>query len=362
MRIAQIAPLGERVPPKKYGGTERIVYSLTEELVNRGHDVTLFASGDSETSAHLVSVYPKSLREANISNPYEAGHLPMLNIGTAYSMQNKFDIIHDHNDSLSFPTAMLATTPVVMTLHGAFGPSAKKMYEGLNKFSSNVNLVSISMSQRRPSPDLNYIGNVYHGINVKDYIFSDKNEGYLLFVGRINEEKGVHHAIEVAEFLDLPLIIAAKLDENDRSYFAQYVKPRLNERIKWIGEVSSPVRNRLMSRALCLLHPVTWREPFGLVLIEAMACGAPVVAFNRGSIPEIVKHGKTGFIAEDTSEMIEYIKRVSSIKRANCRLHVKNNFSVEKMVGGYESIYEEVISLRRESVSNKIIHQTLTNN
>jgi len=344
MKIAQIAPLGERVPPKKYGGTERFVHIITEGLVKLGHDVTLFASGDSQTQANLLPSYPYSLREGYFKNPYEAGNIPMLNIGRAYLMQNEFDIIHDHSGYLSLPTAVLATTPVVMTLHGAFLPEAKRLYEGL-KNKKNPYYVSISYAQRKPCPDINYIANIYHGIDVSDYQFSGDEDGYLLFVGRMNEEKGVHHAIEVAEYLDLPLIIAAKLDRVDVEYFRHSIKPRLTKKIKWIGEVDTKTRNKLMSHALCFLHPVTWREPFGLVLIESMACGTPVVAFNKGSIPEIVKHGKTGFVVEDVGEMIEYVKRIKSIDRRVCRTHVKENFSAQRMIEEYERVYEKILSL-----------------
>ncbi len=362
MKIAIVAPLGERVPPKKYGGTERFIYTLTQGLVKSGHDVTLFASGDSETSARLISSHPKSLREAKIKNPYQAGSIPMLNIGKAYSMQDKFDVIHDNNGYLSLPTATLATTPVVMTLHGAFHPDGKKLYEELNNF-NNPYFVSISYSQRKPAPALNWIGNVYHGIEVTDYPFSSEHDGYLLYVGRITEEKGVHHAIDVAQFLDLPLVIAAKLDPCDMPYFKEFVEPRLTDKIKWIGEVDAASRNRLMSRALCFIHPVMWREPFGLTLIESMACGTPVVAFGRGSIAEIVKHGKNGFIAEDTSEMIEYVKNIESIKRKNCRTYVEQNFSATKMIQDYEAIYKKVIGMRSpEMVKTKTLPPSLVQN
>lgn len=352
MRIAQIAPIGERVPPKKYGGTERVVYSLTEELVKRGHEVTLFASGDSKTSAILISVYPTSLRESHLEDFYGANYWSMLNIGNAYMRQDKFDIIHDHNEHLSLPTANLATTPVVMTLHGAFSAQSKKLYETLN----NVNFITISKSQAIPAPGLNYVGNVYHGMDMRHYPFSRENDGYLLFVGRINPEKGVHHAITVAEYLGLPLIIAAKLDNSrtEQTYYKEMIEPRLTEQIRWVGEVGEDERNRLMSRALCILHPVTWREPFGLTLIEAMACGCPIVAFNRGSIPEIVVNGKTGFVVEDEIEMIEAVKRIFEIKRRDCRNHALDNFSAEKMADGYESIYKKVLAMKEKEKSKSI--------
>jgi glycosyltransferase involved in cell wall biosynthesis len=342
MKIAQIAPIGERVPPKKYGGTERVVHALTEELVKRGHEVTLFASGDSQTSAKLVSVFPTSLRESHYEDFYGTNFWSMLNIGNAYLKQDKFDIIHDHNEHFSLPTANLATTPVVMTLHSAFNSQNKKLYETLN----NVNFVSISHSQAIPAPSLNYVGNVHHGMDMRHYRFSRENDGYLLFVGRMNPEKGVHHAVAVAEYLGLPLIIAAKLDKSriEQEYYKKMIEPRLNDQIRWIGEVAEDERNKLMSRALCMLHPVTWREPFGLTLIEAMACGAPVVAFNRGSIKEIIFDKKTGYVVEDEIEMIEAIKQIDKIKRIDCRNHALENFSAERMADGYEAIYEKVLA------------------
>lgn len=342
MRIAMIAPIGERVPPKKYGGTERIIYALTEELVKRGHEVTLFASGDSLTSAKLVSIFPKGLREAGIKDPYGANHWTMLNIGNAYKNQHKFDIIHDHNVYFSLPTALLAEKPVVMTLHGAVNINNRRYLEELNN-NKNPFFVSISHSQTVPLPDLNYVGNVYHGLDMQSYPFSSESDDYLLFVGRISPEKGVDQAIEVAEFLNKRLIIAAKVDPADYSYFEEKIKPHLSNQIRWIGEVDQEERNRLMSRAYAFLHPVTWREPFGLALIEAMGCGCPVLAYRRGSIPEIVKHGKTGFIVEDVGEMIEYIPKVKSIKREYCRKYALNYFNAKRMTDEYEDVYEKVV-------------------
>lgn len=356
MRIAQIAPIIERVPPKKYGGTERVVYALVEELVKRGHDVTLFASGDSITSAKLISVYPKSLREARVKGLYSANNWTMLSIGVAYNMQEEFDIIHDHNNDLSIATANIANTPVVMSLHGAFTPHSKRLFETLNK----PHLVAISKAQTVPAPHLNYAGVVHNGLNMSNYPSSEENDGYLLFVGRISEEKGVHNAIEVAQYLDLPLIIAAKLETSlraDVQYFREKVEPNLSDQIKWVGEVEEAQRNELMSKALCFLHPVTWREPFGLTLIESMACGCPVVAFRRGSIPEIVVDKKTGFVVEDVEEMIEAVSNIHKIDRLTCRKHALENFTAERMADGYEKIYQEI--LKKEKRSSKDINKTV---
>ncbi len=351
LRIAQIAGLAERVPPRRYGGTERVIYALTEELARRGHNVTLFASGDSQTSGKLVAIFPKSLREARWENVYGPNILSLLNIGYAYQKQKDFDIIHDHNSYLSLPTANIATTPVVMTLHGTLGVNEKRIFENLR----NPYLVTISKAQSELAPDLNYIGNVYNGLDMKNYSFSNLDDGYLLLVGRISREKGVHLAIEVAQYLDLPLIIAAKLNNisdapHDVQYFHEYVEPKLSSQIRWIGEVNDAQRNNLMSHARCLLHPVTWREPFGLTLIEAMACGCPVVAFNKGSIPEIVSNGQTGFIVEDIDGMIRAVADINGINRAACREYALKQFTVEKMTDGYEAIYQRVIQKQKRSI------------
>lgn len=340
LRIAQVAPIIESVPPKKYGGTERVVSALTEELIKMGHDVTLFASGDSTTKAKLMSVYPKGLREAKINDVYGANYFTMLNIGLAYSMQNQFDVIHDHNAHLSLPTANLSHTPTLMTMHGSINANMHHIFKTLN----DVKLVSISQSQKLSAPDLNWAGTVYNGLNMNYYPFSEKDEGYLLFVGRISMEKGVHHAIEVAQFLDLPLIIAAKLEAVDMQYFQEYIGPKLSDQIRWIGEVDEAERNKLMSKALAFLHPATWKEPFGLTLIEAAACGVPVIAFNKGSIPEIVVDGKTGFVVETTEEMIEAVSMVYKIDRRRCREFVLENFNAGKMAEGYEKIYMKLLA------------------
>ncbi len=339
MRIAQIAPLAERVPPKKYGGTERVVSVLTDELVRRGHEVTLFASGDSITTAKLHAVYPRSLREAKLKDIYALNYWLLLNIGSAYAMQDQFDIIHDHLTPISLPTAHLAKTPVVMTMHGPFTTENRRIFRVLNK----PHIVSISNSQAFTVPNINHAGTVYNGLNMSDYPFGDSHEDYLLFVGRISMEKGTHFAIDVAQELDKELIIAAKLDKSDEAYFKEYIEWQLSDRIRWIGEVDDSERNLLMSKALCMLHPVTWREPFGLTMIEAMACGCPVAAFNHGSIPEIVKTGETGFVVEDLETMIEAIENIHKIDRSSCRRYALENFSGEKMADNYEKLYEKLI-------------------
>lgn len=340
MKIAQIAPIIERVPPKKYGGTERVVSALTEELVRRGHDVTLFASGDSVTSAKLVSSYPMSLREANVNDLKSRNVWSLLNIGTAYGRQDEFDILHDHNGPLALPTANMAHVPVVMTLHGRITRESKKIFQEFR----NPYLVTISHSQMYPAPTLRYAGMVYNGLPMDHYPFSDRNEGYLLFVGRISMLKGVHFAIQVAQQLDLPLIIAAKVESGDRPYFEQYVEPFLSDRIRWTDEVDEAQRNELMSKALCFLHPAMWREPFGLVLIEAMACGCPVVAFDKGAIPEVIKNGETGFVVDDAEAMADAVKEIATIDRAACRHYALEHFSAQRMADEYEKVYRRILA------------------
>jgi glycosyltransferase involved in cell wall biosynthesis len=339
MRIAQIAPIVERVPPKKYGGTERMVHALTEELVKRGHEVTLFASGDSITSARLESVYPRGIREAKIKDLYGVNPWTLLNIGLAYEMQDEFDIIHDHLAPISLPTANISTTPVVMTMHGAFNAQNKILFQTMH----GPHVVTISESQMYSLPSLNHAGTVYNGLPMEDYPFGEEMGEYLLYVGRISLEKGVHFAIEVAQQLDLPLILAAKVDRQDEAYFKEYIEPRLSDRIQWIGEVDETDRNKLMMNARCFLHPVTWREPFGLALIEAMACGCPVVAFDKGSIPEIIDTGVTGYVVQDLDTMIEAVENIGTIDRKICRERALNNFSATKMADGYEAVYIKIL-------------------
>lgn len=340
MKIAQIAPIIESVPPKKYGGTERVVSALTEELVRRGHEVTLFASGDSKTSAKLVSVYQKSIRDARLKDIYGPNYWTMLNIGLAYEKAGEFDIIHDHNGHLSLATANISPTPVVMTLHGSFDSINRVFYTRMGR---RVNFVSISKSQAKPAPNLNWVGNVYNGLKMDNFPFSEEHEDYLLFVGRLSMEKGAHIAIEVAQAMDKPLLMAAKLDFLDMNYFQEYISPYLSGSVRWVGEVDEEERNRLMSKAKCVLHPVTWPEPFGLTMIESMACGTPVIAFRRGSISEVIKDGVSGFVVEDSEEMVEMVDKVDEIDRKGCRQYALSHFSNVNMVDGYEEIYKKII-------------------
>jgi glycosyltransferase involved in cell wall biosynthesis len=347
MKIAQLSSLIERVPPKKYGGAERVVHYLTEELVKRGHDVTLLASGDSETKGNLTSVSPHSLREMYIS---DTSAFTILNVTKAYKNSSDFDIIHNHVDYFALPSAHLSSTPTITTLHGPITLENKNIYKEYNK----LHLVSISNAQRGKEKQLGWLSTIYNGIPIERFPFSEKHKDYLLFVGRISLEKGTHIAMDIAMALDKKLIIAAKLDKADIDYFNQYVAPRLyNDKIKWVGEVTEKERNKLMSEAMCMLHPITWSEPFGMTIIEAMACGCPVVAFNKGSIPELIVSSKTGFIVEKEVDMTKAIEKVKSISRKACRRHVEKNFNLKKMVDSYEKLYYEIVNDQRNKQSSK---------
>lgn len=357
MKIAQIAPLIERIPPRKYGGTERIVHTLTEELVKKGHEVTLFASADSITSATLVAGSKKPLRETAPSDDKKWFMATLSHLSQAYSRHEEFDIIHDHTSFYGASFANCVSTPTVLTMHGALSPEAAQAFRQHSK----PHLVTISHAQRSFAPDLNYIGNVYNGLDMTSYPFSSTHKGYLLNVGRICPEKGTAEAVQVALKLNLPLIIAAKLDVHlNGAYFDKHVKPFLGEKIKWIGEVNEKERNKLYANAMCLLHPVNWPEPFGLTLIEAMACGCPVIAFNKGSIPEVVTHGHTGFVAADLAEMIKYVYRLDKINRYYCRSRVLKKFNSRQMAEDYELIYYEL--LQQKIISNPAQIETFTQN
>ncbi len=352
LKIAQIAPIIERVPPRKYGGTERVVSEITEELVKRGHDVTLFATGDSRTSAKLSSVYPKSIRQSNLAKT-EALDWSMFHIESAYKHNDKFDIIHEHNSTFGVQSANNSKTPTVLTLHGRIRPGTKKLLEQ----HKNPYYVSISKDQVK-DVNLKKVTCIPHGINFKGYPFGAEPRGYLLYVGRITKIKGTHIAIEIARELNMPLIIAAKLDVSDQDYFDKFIKKNLNSKIKWIGEVTTSERNKLMSQALCLINPITWREPFGLTMIEAMATGCPVVSFNKGSVPEVIQNGKTGYMARTKNEMKNAIKKIGKIDRKYTRSFALENFSVETMVDRYEELYEKILNKKdKEKESHFHIRQ-----
>jgi glycosyltransferase involved in cell wall biosynthesis len=342
MRIAQVAPLYESVPPRLYGGTERVVSWLADELVERGHEVTLFASGDSRTRARLISAWPRALRlDPAQPDPFA---LHTLELAQVFSRAGDFDVVHCHVDYLAFPYGRLVSTPVVHTLHGRL--DLRPLIHVLTEL-RDVPLVSISDSQRGPLArlDLNWVATVHHGLPMREVpaVTADGAGRYLVFLGRMSAEKRPDLAITVAKRAGLPLIMAAKVDRPDREYFEREIRPLLGHPlIEYIGEVSDAEKWRLLGDALALLFPIDWPEPFGLAMIEALACGTPVVARPCGAVPEIVRDGEVGFLADTVDELVAAVKRVDVIDRARCRRWVEEQFSVRVMADRYESVYREV--------------------
>lgn len=347
MKIAQLAPLVESVPPAKYGGTERVISALTEELVKRGHDVTLFASGDSVTTAKLDSICKQSLRSAGITNIRENMGETLSHIGHMYSMADEFDIIHDHCGVVSLPTAQICDTPVVSTMHGCFFDHNIKIFQKLKR----PHIVTISNDQASSVKKIHNVATVHNGLPMDHYPFSEKSDEYLLYVGRISPLKGTAEAIVIAKATGRKLLLAAKLDERDTQYYKTEVEPHLDDQIVWLGEVSEEERNTLMSNAHCLIHPARWREPFGLTLIESMACGTPVIAFNTGAIPEVIRHKKTGFVVNTLTEFIEAVKKVSTINKKACRQWALSQFSASKMADEYEKVYAKILAATKPAHS-----------
>jgi glycosyltransferase involved in cell wall biosynthesis len=341
MRIAQIAPLWERVPPPAYGGIELVVGLLTDELVRRGHEVTLFASGDSITLANLESVHHQALRldpQVKECTIYE-----MLQLATVYERAAEFDLIHSHMGCAALPYAMLSKTPTVHTLHGIFTHDNEKMFT----YAKNQPYVSISHSQREPRLGLNCVSTVYNSIDVSSHKFFPVPDepAYLAFLGRMSPEKGPHHAIAIAKATGIPLKMAGKIDPVDLGYFDREIKPQIDgELIQFLGEADHQMKNHLMGRAIATLFPITWREPFGLVMVESMAAGTPAIAMNLGSVPEIIAHGRSGFIAENIAECIAAVKNIAAISRQETRNYVTQHFGIDRMVTGYEDVYRELIA------------------
>ena len=350
MKIAQVAPLWESVPPKLYGGTERIVSYITEELVRMGHEVTLFASGDSDTAARLEAVCPQALRlNTGIFNR----DAPMLMLQErSLGAEGDFDVIHSHLDFLGFPLARRNPRPVVTTLHGRLDlPELQPVFREF----ADMPLVSISDAQRRPLPWANWQATIHHGLPAHLYNYHSQPRGYLAFLGRISPEKRPDHAIEVAKRTGLPLRIAAKVDPADLQYYRSEIEPLLDHPlIEFIGEISDAEKNDFVGNALALVCPYDWPEPFGLVLIEALACGTPVLAYRRGSIPEIIEHGTTGFVSENLTEMVAAVERIKEIDRQQCRAFFDQRFTADRMARDYVALYERIIEERVALAGPKI--------
>ena len=341
LRIAQLAPLYERIPPRLYGGTERIVSYVTQELVRRGHEVTLFASGDSATAAKLSPGCPRALR---LERKPELGvclQLPM--ISNVYDRAAaRFDVVHSHVDYWSLPFAELTGFPTITTMHGRLDlEDLKPVYA---KF-CRAPLVSISDSQRLPLPSMNWVKTVYHGLPRKLLRFSPGPGKYLAFLGRISPEKRPDIAIEVAQKAGVPLKLAAKVDVVDLEYFETVIRPRLHPpEVEYIGEIDEHQKNEFLGNALALLFTIDWPEPFGLAMIEAMACGTPVIARPCGSVPEVVEPGVTGLVAREIDELVKAVRNIESVSRRGCRDGFERRFTVETMVDQYEEVYLRAIA------------------
>ncbi|HEY6262231.1 MAG TPA: glycosyltransferase family 4 protein [Nitrospiraceae bacterium] len=344
MRIAQVSPLWESVPPKLYGGTERIVSYLTEELVRLGHDVTLFASGDSVTSARLEPICDHALR-LNTGIFIRDAPMTML-LERALGKPGDFDMIHSHLDFLGFPLSRRNTTPTVTTFHGRLDlPELQPVFREY----AEMPVVSISGAQRRPVSWANWQATVYHGLPRDLYNLHLNPGGYLAFLGRIAPEKRPDHAIEIAKRVGIPLRIAAKVDPMDQKYFHTEIEPLLSHPlIEYIGEITDAEKNDFLGHAMALVCPYDWPEPFGLVLIEALACGTPVLAYRRGSIPEIIEDRVTGFVCEGLDEMTAAIQHIPAIDRRRCRVTFEQRFSAERMAQDYLRVYEQILSTTYE--------------
>ncbi|HLH27167.1 MAG TPA: glycosyltransferase family 4 protein [Chloroflexota bacterium] len=350
MRIAQVAPPFESVPPTHYGGTERVVSLLTEELVRRGHEVTLFASGDSTTSARLIPTVDTALwRQPQVRDPLVYWS---ITLGEAYrrAARGEFDLIHSHLDFLAWPLAALCATPTVTTLHGRLDlPDLPRICARFPE----MPLVSISESQRAPLPRANWVATVYNGVDTDRLSFHEQPGDYLAFLGRIAPEKGVEHAIQIARRAGMPLKIAARMPlqnsadpnaQRDWDYYRAVVAPLLKEpEVEYIGEVSDRDKADFLGHARALLFPIDWPEPFGLVMAEALACGTPVVARRRGAVPEVVVDGVTGLIGDTNDELVQLCGHIDRLSRAACRADAVRRFSPRALADGYEAAYRRVL-------------------
>lgn len=347
LRIAIVAPLFESVPPKLYGGTERVVSYVTEELVRQGHEVTLFASGDSQTTAHLRATTRQGLRlDADCLDPL-AHHMIMLDEVSAAAMD--FDLVHFNTDYLHFPLVRHLGRPAVTTLHGRLdSPDMVPLYRHF----SRMPLISISNAQRAPLPWANWVATVYHGVPEHAFALQPACGSYLAFMGRMSPEKGPDHAIEIARRAGMPLRMAAKVDRTDQEYFDQRIRPLLRgPGVEYIGEIGEAEKQEFLGGAAALLFPIVWPEPFGLAMIEAMACGTPVIAWRHGSVPEVVDEGITGYIADDVEQAVAAVAKCRSHDRAACRRAFEARFTAARMARDYVAEYRRLIQQFEGSVT-----------
>jgi glycosyltransferase involved in cell wall biosynthesis len=341
VRIAQIAPLYESVPPLRYGGTERVVAHLTEELVRIGHEVTLFASGGSTTRAHLVPACPRALWEDPECRETLPHHVRLMEL--VFADVTRFDVLHFHTDFLHFPLLRRQPWPNVTTLHGFV--NAHDLGPFFQAY-PDVPLVSISNSQRRPIPRANWLATVHHGLPRALHTFREKPGEYLAFLGRISPEKRLDRAIEIARRSGVPLKIAAKIYPEERAYYTEVILPLLREAggfVDFVGEIGDSAKDEFLGGAIALLFPIAWEEPFGLVMIEAMACGTPVIAWQCGSIPEVVADGSTGFIVDQIDAAVQAVQRIKDIDRRTCRRVFEERFDATRMAEEYVEVYRRAI-------------------
>jgi glycosyltransferase involved in cell wall biosynthesis len=339
MRIAQVAPLAESVPPKLYGGTERVVAWLIDELVELGHDVTLFASGDSSTRATLVPVWPRALRLGRPRTDPMAAQAALLE--SVAGQSNKFDVIHCHVDWLPLPLLTRLGVPFMTTCHGRL--DLPGFPETVRRF-PHAPFVSISENQREPLPVANWLGTVYHGLPVQSLNPSYSRGRYLAFLGRLTAEKGPEAAIRIARAIGMPLHIAAKVPRGERGYFKDKIEPLVDgDAIQLVGEVNDRTKEKFLAEAAALLFPIDWPEPFGLVMIEAMACGTPVIAFPHGSVPEVVDDGVTGFIVDSESDAIRAVERLGELDRRRVRAQFEKRFTARRMAQDYVALYDKIV-------------------
>jgi len=334
MRIAMLSPIAWRTPPRHYGPWESVVSLLTEGLVSRGHNVTLFATGDSETEGKLHAVCARGYEEdpSIVPKVWECLHISEL-----FEHAEEFDIIHNNFDFLPLTYTGFITTPVVTTIHGFSSPGILPVYR---KYNRKVFYVSISDADR--SPDLDYIKTIHHGIDINQFDFRAEPDNYLLFFGRIHHDKGAREAVEIARACNRELILAGIIQDN--TYYHQYIEPYLDKNnVVYVGSVGPVDRNQLLGKATALLHPINFNEPFGLSVIESMACGTPVITFNRGSMPELIENGKCGFLVNTVDEAIDAVRRIKDIDRAYCRHHVEQYFTADQMVEKYIQVYETIL-------------------
>lgn len=336
MKVAILSPIHWRTPPRKYGPWELIASYIAEGMTKKGHDVTLYATGDSETAGKLRWICPNPLMEDTTLEPKVYQY---LHSALPFEEADQFDIIHNHYDVYPLVFSKIIRTPVVTTMHGFSSPQAAEIARRY----SNTHLVSISYADRQQVPDLNWVANIYHGVPIDLYEFNNNPSDYFLYLGRITPDKGVHLSVKLAKKLGIKLKIAGLME--NQQYYDQEIKPFIGEKIEFLGEVDNKTKNELLKNALGFLHLNTYPEGFGLTLVESMVCGTPVIGMNKGSISEVVENGKTGYVIENLEQAGEAIRKIENIDRKNCRLRVEENFTVEKMVNEYEKVYKKILKI-----------------